>query len=489
MEEGMNRLPLVAATVFLAVGCGNTDDSDNKAECQVEAIDLSGCDRSTLAAVQPEGIWNANIAFEDGFIGPSTIRFSPGDPLLIGLTMTTKQITGDTFYLASDVTGSDGGAVRYAFSGCRASSPGEVLGVVRVCVNGAKTRQGTFTATRVVRREGEAEADRVELLGEIALPGGRPTGVVVAGGYAYVTAREEGLVVYDVKDPAHPTLASKQKFGAEVFTTALVSGSTLFVGTYDRGLRLCDLTADPAVPNCGKTFLSEAATPTRVDALAKDGNLLYVASPTPRSDVIILDVTQPLAPTLVVRYAVEGTSVTAGEYPYALSVLDNRLYVSNWSYGVSVTDVTDVLTKKAPKLMGRYSGFSTSALAVGKVGAATAVYEGSDAWGSSVLALDATNPEAIVQRDELALRKEASLGGMTLSGTTLYVANYQDGLRAYDVSTLGVMKPSGYFNTWSEGDARRGLTYFEGLQGVHVADGLVYGWDTTRGLLIFRHTP
>lgn len=486
----MNRLPLLAATVFfLAVGCGNTNDSGDKAECQVEAIDLSGCDRSTLAAVQAEGIWNANIAFEDGFIGPSTLRFTPGDPLLIGLPMTTKQITQDTFYLASDVTGSDGGAVRYAFSGCKASGPGEVLGVVRVCVNGAKTRQGTFTATRVVRREGEAEADRMQLLGEIALPGGRPTGVVVAGGYAYVTAREEGLIVYDVKDPAHPTLASKQKFDTAVLTTALVSGSTLYVGTYDQGLRLCDLTLDPAVPACGTKFLAEAATPTRVDALAKDGNLLYVASPTPRSDIIILDVTQPLAPVLVVRYTVEGSSATLGEYPYALAVQDNRLYVSNWSYGVSVTDVTDVATKKAPKLLGRYGGASTSSLAVGRVGTATAVYEGSDAWGSSLLALDATNPEAIVQREELPLRKEASLGGMALSGTTLYLANYQDGLRAYDVSTLGTLKPTGYFNTWSETDARRGLTYFEGLQGVHVADGLVYGWDTTRGLLIFRHTP
>ncbi|CAM3937294.1 hypothetical protein G4177_23410 [Corallococcus sp. ZKHCc1 1396] len=483
----MNRLPLLAATVFLAVGCGNTDDSDNKAECQVEAIDLSGCDRSTLSVVQPEGIWNTNIAFEDGYIGPSSIRFSPGDPLLIGLTMTTKQISPDTFYLASDVTGSDGGAVRYAFSACKASGPGQVQGVVRVCVNGAKTRQGTFTATRVVRREGEAEADRVELLGQVALPRGRPTGLVAAGGYAYVMAREEGLFVYDVKDPARPTLVSEQKFANEIFTTGLVSGTTLYVGTYARGLRICDLTANPAVPVCDKTILADG--PVRVDALTKDGNLLYVASPAPKSDVIILDVTQPLAPSLVVRYTVEGSSPSLGEYPYSLAALDNRLYVSNWSYGVSVTDVTDVATKKAPKLVGRYGGPATSALAVGKIGTATAVFQGSDAWGSSLLALDATNPEAIVQRGTLALRPEASLGGLTLSGTSLYVANYQDGLRVYDVSSLGTPKPAGYFNTWSETDAGRGLSYFEGLQGVHVADGLVYGWDTTRGLLIFRHTP
>ncbi|WP_158623871.1 LVIVD repeat-containing protein [Corallococcus llansteffanensis] len=482
----MNRLPLLAATVFLAVGCGNSDDTDNKAECQVEAIDLSGCDRSTLSVVQPEGIWNTNVIFEDGVVGPSSIRFSPGDPLLIGLSMTTKQITPDTFYLASDVTGSEGGAVRYAFSGCKASGPGQVQGVVRVCVNGATSRQGTFTATRVARREGEAVSDRVELLGEIALPRGRPTGVVAAGGYAYVMAREEGLFIYDVKDPAHPVLASELKDDDEAFTTGLISGTTLYLGTFAKGLRICDLTK-PARPSCEKSVLADVTV--RVDGLAKEGNLLYVASPKPRSDIVVLDVTQPSAPTLVVRYSVEGASSSAGEYPYGLAVQDSRLYVSNWSYGVSVTDVTDVATTKAPKLLGRFGGASTSALAVGKIEGVNTVFQGSDEWASSLLVLDTSHPEAIVQRGELKLRPEASLGGMELSGTTLYVANYQDGLRVYDVSTLGTPKAAGYFNTWSEADPGRGVGYLEGLQGVHVADGLVYGWETTRGLLIFRHTP
>ncbi|WP_158620173.1 LVIVD repeat-containing protein [Corallococcus sicarius] len=482
----MNRLPLLAATVFLAVGCGNSDDTAPKAECQVEAIDLSGCDRSTLSIVQPEGIWNTNVIFEDGVVGPSSIRFSPGDPLLIGLSMTTKQITPDTFFLASDVTASDGSALRYAFSGCKASGPGQVQGVVRVCVNGATSRQGTFTSTRVARREGEAVSDRVELLGEVRLPKGRPTGVVAAGGYAYVMAREEGLFVYDVKDPAHPTLVSQQKYDGEALTTGLISGTTLYLGTYAKGLRICDLT-NPVVPDCTKTVLADVTV--RVDGLAKEGNLLYVASPRPRSDIIVLDVTQPAAPSLVVRYTVEGTSASLGEYPYGVAVQDRRLYVSNWSYGVSVTDVTNVETTKAPKLMGRFGGTSTSTLAVGKIGGVSTVFQGSDAWGSSLLVLDASRPEAIVQRGELNLRPEASLGGMALSGTTLYVANYQDGLRVYDVSTLGTPKAAGYFNTWSETDAGRGLAYLEGLQGVHAADGLVYGWETTRGLLIFRHTP
>ncbi|NBD08657.1 MULTISPECIES: LVIVD repeat-containing protein [Corallococcus] len=482
----MNRLSLLAATAVLAIGCGK-DSSDNKAECQVEAIDLTGCDRSTLSAVQAEGVWNTNIQFDDGYTGPSAIRFSPGDPLLIGLAMTTKQITPDTFYLASDVTGSDGSAVRYAFSGCKASGPGTVLGVARVCRNGTTVRQGTFTAMRVTRREGEAEANHVELVGQATLPKGKPSSVVAAGGYAYVLAGEEGFFTYDVRDPAHPVLASEQKFAAEIFTTALVNGTTLYLGTYDKGVRICDLSTSPEAPRCGKTVLADQTV--RVDAMAKDGNLLYVASPQPKSDVIVLDVTQPEAPVVVVRYTVEGSSASLGEYPYALATQDDRLYVSNWSYGVTVSNVANVATTKAPKLMGRFGGPSTSSLAVGKNGDAVTVFQGSDAWGSSLLALDATLPEAIVQRGELVLRPQASLGGMALSGTTLYVANYQDGLRVYDVSTLGTLKPAGYFNTWNETDSGRGLSFFEGLQGVHVAGGLVYGWDTSRGLLIFRHTP
>ncbi|RKH69905.1 hypothetical protein D7W81_10270 [Corallococcus aberystwythensis] len=487
MEEGMNRFPLVAATAFLAFGCGK-DSSETKAECQVEAIDLTGCDRSTLSAVQADGIWNTNINFDDGYTGPSSIRFSPGDPLLVGLSMTTKQVTPDTFYLASDVTGSDGSTLRYAFSGCKASGPGAVLGVARVCRNGETVRNGTFTAVRVARRAGEAESDRVALLGQGALPRGAANGVAVAGGYAYVIAGTEGLFVFNVKDPAHPALVSELKIPTETFTSTLISGTTLYLGTYATGIRICDLAANPEVPTCDKTVLADLKV--RVDGMSKDGNLLYVASPLPKSDIVILDVTQPSAPTLVVRYTVEGASADLNEYPYALAVQDNRLYVSNWSYGVTVTDLAPLATTtKVPKLLGRFGGPSTSALAVGKLGDSTVVYQGSDGWGSSLLALDATHPEAIVQRGELPLRPEATMGGMALSGTTLYVANYQDGLRVYDVATLGTPKAAGYFNTWNETEANRGLSYFDGLQGVHVADGLVYGWDTTRGLLIFRHTP
>ncbi|MFB1481976.1 LVIVD repeat-containing protein [Corallococcus sp. RDP092CA] len=483
----MNRFPLVLTIASLAVGCGK-DSSANKAECQVEAIDLTGCDRSTLSAVQAEGIWNANINFDDGYTGPSSIRFSPGEPLVVGLAMTAKQVTADTFYLAGDATGSDGSAVRYAFSGCKASGPGEVLGVARVCRNGATVLQGTFTARRVERRAGEAESDRVELLGQGVLPRGAANGVSVAGDYAYVIAGSEGLFVFNVSDPAHPTLVSEQKLPSETYTSTLISGTTLYLGTYATGIRICDLAANPAVPTCDKTVLADLTV--RVDGMAKEGNLLYVASPLPKSDIVILDVTQPSAPTLVVRYTVEGSSPDLSEYPYALAVQDGRLYVSNWSYGMTVTDLAPLATTtKLPKILGRFAGPSTSALAVGKLGDATVVYQGSDAWGSSLLALDATHPENIVQRGELALRPEATLGGMALSGTTLYVANYQDGLRVYDVSTLGTPKAAGYFNTWSETDAGRGLSYFDGLQGVHVANGLVYGWDTTRGLLIFRHTP
>jgi hypothetical protein len=487
MEGEMNRLPLVAATALLAFGCGK-DSSDNKAECQLEAIDLTGCDRSTLSVVQPEGVWNTNINFEDGFSGPSSIRFSPGDPLLTGLSMTTKQLAPDTFFLASDVKGSDGSAVRYAFVGCRATGPGQVLGAVRVCRNGATVRQGTFSARRVMRRDGEAEADRVTLVGEAALPKGKASSVVAAGGFAYVLAGIEGLYVYDVKDPAAPALVSSQKFGDAVLTTGLVSGSTLYLGTYATGLYACDLAANPAIPGCGTALFKDGQV--RVDSLTKEGNLLYVASPQPRSDVLVLDATQPTAPTLVVRYTVEGSSPTAGEYPYAAVAQDNRLYVSNWSYGVTVTDLTNVATTKAPKLLGRYaSTVPTSTLTVGRLGDSTVVYQAADSWGASLLALDATNPAAIVQRGELVARPEATLGGMQLVGTTLYAANYQDGLRVYDVSTLGTLKPAGYFNTWRETDAGRGAGYLEGLQGVHVADGLVYGWETTRGLLIFRYTP
>ncbi len=79
---------------------------------------------------------------------------------------------------------------------------------------------------------------------------------------------------------------------------------------------------------------------------------------------------------------------------------------------------------------------------------------------------------------------------MALSGTKLYVAHYQDGLRVLDVSNPNEPQPVGYFNTWRETDTDRGASFFEGISDVAVpGDGYIYAAETSRGLVILRETP
>jgi hypothetical protein len=102
--------------------------------------------------------------------------------------------------------------------------------------------------------------------------------------------------------------------------------------------------------------------------------------------------------------------------------------------------------------------------------------------------VDVTSPEkSAFQVSEFPSRSETAVGGLALSGTTLYVANFQDGLRLMDVSRPGSPTPVGYYNTWREGDAGRGAVYYEGLTSVRVpGDGYIYGTESSRGLLVFR---
>ncbi|MBU8895019.1 hypothetical protein KRR26_05360 [Corallococcus sp. M34] len=478
-----NSLLALTGTVALVVGCGKDSTPQTKAECQLDAIDLSACDRSSLATLQSEGIWNMNLTFDDGLIAPATLRYSPGAPLVIGLAVSSKQVTPDTVFVTSELAATDGTPLTYAFAGCRATSPTHMSGLLRVCRDGALTRRGTFEATRVVRKAGESVGSGVDLVSETPLPRGAPSSVFVSGNYAYVTAREEGLFVYNVSDPAHPVQVAEQKISGETWNDAVATGTTLYVGTNGKGIRICDV-ADPTQPHCDKTLLADKSV--AVESMVLDGNLLYSASPTPNADVIIHDVSTPASPVLVARYTVEGSQPLVGDRPLGLAVVNNKLYVSHWTFGLTVSDVS---TPKTPKLVGRFAGPATNSLAVGAMGNRTVAFQGSDSWGGTVLSLDVTTPTSIAQVAQFSSRPEVSVSGMALSGTTLYVANFQDGLRVYDVSTPGAPKLTGYYNTWEENE-KRGAAYYEGLAAVRVApDGRVYGVDTARGMLVFRKTP
>ncbi|QDF03906.1 hypothetical protein BHS04_11930 [Myxococcus xanthus] len=485
MHGGMKRLLALTSTLALATACGNDNPSVPKAECQVEAIDLSACQLSSLSAVQPEGIWNLNINLNDRSGAAAAMRLSGGGSntqMLMGLAATERQSTPESFFLASEFQGSNNVTMRFAVAGCSSSGPGQMSGIFRRCANGTADMKGTFEAIRLGRRAGEAEASGVELVSEVKLTEATATNVAVAHGHAYVTAGAKGLITFDLSDPSQPRQVRQYELSNDYYTDALVNGNTLYVASRRSGIAVFDIT-NPAVP---VRLRSVPESVVEVNSLALDGNVLYAASPAPNAEVYVYDVATPAEPKQLRRYFVEGAEPVAGEVPLHVAAMGGRLYVSNWSFGMTVSDVT---TPASPKLLGRFANGTSAATAVGMVGDRAYAFDAGEDWGAHLSVLDVSAPATVARTGEFRTRPEVSIRSVVFSGTKVYMAYGQDGLRIVDVSVPGSPQQVGYYNTWRETDAGHGVVFLEGLSKVHVpGDGFVYATDSSRGLLIFRET-
>ncbi|AKQ67706.1 putative lipoprotein [Myxococcus hansupus] len=481
----MKRLLAVTSTLALATACGNGNSSEPKAECQLEAIDLSACQLSSLAGVQPEGIWNLNINLNDGGGAAAAMRLSGGGsttPMLMGFNATERQSTPESFFMASEFQNTSGITVRFAVAGCGSTGPGQMTGIFRRCANGNLDMRGTFEAVRTVRRAGEADATGVELISEVAMPGVMATNVSVSNGLAIVTLGAKGFEIYDVSDPSQPRKVAQHQPSSDYYSTSLLNGQTLYVGSRRNGTVVFDL-SNPTKP---MQLRSVPESVVEVTSLSMDGNVLYAASPAPNSEVYVYDIATPADPKQLTRYFVEGTEPLAGEVPLSVTAQGGRLYVSNWSFGMSVSDVT---TPARPKLLGRFASSASRATAVGQVAGRTLAFDVGEDWGAHLSLLDVGAPATVSRVGEFRMRPDVSVRDVALSGNRVYLAYGQDGLRVVDVSVPGEPRQVGYYNTWRETDAGHGVVFLEGLNKVSVpGDGYIYATDSSRGLLIFRDT-
>ncbi|MFL5350609.1 MAG: LVIVD repeat-containing protein [Hyalangium sp.] len=454
------------------------------ADCELEKIDLSSCDRSGLGALQPQGIWNMDITFDDGGRTTGVMKYV-GEPALSGLPISETRVEPDVFSVTSEVLEATTGVpMKYLFAGCSSSSPTQVQGRFRRCTNGALDLSGTFEARRVQRREGESQSDAsgLELVSELALPRGEPVDLFVTGGYAYVSARDAGIYIYDISKPTAPRKVAELVPQDDAWNQVWVKDQTMYIASSKKGVLLYDVT-NPAEPLALKSFPSDAPD---VRSITGDGTWLYAAAPFPNAEVIIFDATNPRELVMAKRYFVEQTQPVLGDRPYEVLVRNGLLYVSHWSYGLAVSDVS---TPKAPKLLGRfsYTDATTRTVDVGPIGNRTLAFEAGEGWGAHLRVLDVSSPTNITQVAEVPARPEVSVRGGKLVGTKLYVAHYQDGVRVLDVSNPNEPAQVGYFNTWKETDSGRGQAFFEGVTDVAVpGDGYIYATDTSRGLLILR---
>lgn len=127
--------------------------------------------------------------------------------------------------------------------------------------------------------------------------GGGLEGVVLSGTYAYVGARGYGLLVIDISDPAHPTLAGS----LDIFTNQRdvgISGNLVYVSDAfgeRRGIHILDI-SNPISPTPVGFYDTGSANPYSFAVL---GHYLYV----PAGDALrIVDVSDPALPVELARY-------------------------------------------------------------------------------------------------------------------------------------------------------------------------------------------
>ncbi len=122
--------------------------------------------------------------------------------------------------------------------------------------------------------------------------------IAVQDGRAYVTAREDGLFIIDVSDPAQPRLVGRYDT-AELATAVGVSGQIVAVGNRFAGLELIDVTRPEAPRHLATIRLGE------VQSVVFDRNLIYAGLWADKA-VVIVDVSDPLNPRRITTVPLDG---------------------------------------------------------------------------------------------------------------------------------------------------------------------------------------
>lgn len=139
------------------------------------------------------------------------------------------------------------------------------------------------------------------------------------------------LVVFNLSNPANPTQQSRLKVGNSAVAHVNVVGTRLYISLWQDGLRIVDV-ANPAAPSILGTYDTSSfaweTLVTSTTAFVADG-----------SSLLVLDVSAPNAPKLVLQVAVAAR---------AMALVGSRLYVVTGSE----LRIYDLGTVRNPLLLG-----------------------------------------------------------------------------------------------------------------------------------------
>jgi hypothetical protein len=171
----------------------------------------------------------------------------------------------------------------------------------------------------------EAAIVPIQLLAQF---GGDAKSVAVRGSTAFVGVGPR-LLLYDITDPAHPTLVGQTEPFPSLVINIAVTGDYAYVANWLGGVQIVRI-ADPAHPVRVATFNAAQAGGEYDVAVA--GSYLYVANGA--ADLHVVDVSDPGHPVEKAALALPGQS-------FGVTLVGHLAYVAALDAGLQIVDVTD----------------------------------------------------------------------------------------------------------------------------------------------------
>lgn len=189
--------------------------------------------------------------------------------------------------------------------------------------------QGPRLVTLDVSRPSE-----VALLGMSEVLPGVVQGVQVAGGYAYVTTRYGGLHIFDIREPARPTLVSSIQPEVPGCGGIALRGDLAYLACNPSGLYIVDV-SDPSFPQLkgvvsAKDIPGVDPVPYFESVRACGTHLCLTAL---NKGLVVLDVSNPAQPIFVGSYDAPTASGLASQ--------EDRVYLVDDLHGVRVLELTN----------------------------------------------------------------------------------------------------------------------------------------------------
>ncbi len=178
-----------------------------------------------------------------------------------------------------------------------------------------------------------SNADQPSIVTSLPVTGGGAIDLLYQGSLLYLPD-EVGLEVFDVSNPAVPSLKGLIAFNPPTFgaTSVAVSGTTAFINDGDNGLNALDV-SDPANMRILSNLPSSMGG--RVSEIVYRDGFLYGTAGLPSPEFVVLDVRDPL------RMVRVGSAALPSVVSNDVLLEGPHAYVANGAGGVAVIDIRD----------------------------------------------------------------------------------------------------------------------------------------------------